>query len=89
MNVQKAVEAPRWNHFPGSDPATVKQRYLLRLESAIPWETRTDLESRGHEITEMPEGETPGAVQLIAVDSATGVRSGGSDPRADGYPFAH
>lgn len=87
MNAQEAVEAPRWNHFPGSDPATVQEPYSLRLESTIPQEIRTELENRGHQITTMPEGETSGAVQLISIDSKTGIRSGAADPRADGYPF--
>jgi gamma-glutamyltranspeptidase/glutathione hydrolase len=89
MGVQEAAEAPRWNHFPGSDPATVEQPYQLKLEDGVAQETVAELERRGHSIVPMSAGETPGAVQLIAIDPVTGVRTGGSDPRADGYPVAH
>ena len=89
MGVQEAAEAPRWNNFPGSDPATVEQPYQLRLEAGIGQETAAELERRGHRVAPMTPNETPGAVQIIAIDPVTGVRTGGSDPRADGYPVAH
>ena len=89
MGVQEAAEASRWNHFPGSDPATVEQSYQLKLEDGVAPEAVAELERRGHSIVPMSAGETPGAVQLIAIDPVTGVRTGGSDPRADGYPVAH
>jgi gamma-glutamyltranspeptidase/glutathione hydrolase len=81
MDPQEAVDAPRWSSFPGANPHTVSQPYVLTLDERFPPETAAELERRGHTVT---RGPVNGAVQLIQVDAETGVLLGGSDPRAGG-----
>jgi len=82
MNVQDAIERPRWFSFPASDPHSVAAPYELRMEAGFPSETYEGLRRRGHRvITPRP---SIGGVQAIQVDAERGVYAGGSDPRADG-----
>ncbi|MEX2431408.1 MAG: gamma-glutamyltransferase, partial [Dehalococcoidia bacterium] len=87
MNVQEAADAPRWAHFPGTDPRTIDREMVLRMEDAIPADVKEELGRRGHQVTPIPQAGTPGAVQLIALDWETGVHAGGTDCRSDGYPI--
>ena len=77
MNAQAAVDAPRWTHFPGTDPRNADKPMELRLEDGFDQETIEALEAKGHTIAPYPQIGTPGAVQLIVIDPDTGVRSGG------------
>ena len=85
LNVQASADAPRWHHFPGSDPATADEPFALRVEQGFDEAALNELRARGHNVERMPEEVTAGAVQLIAIDPDTGVRSGGTDRRSDGY----
>lgn len=87
MNVQEAADAPRWTHFPGTDPRSADRPMVLRMEDGFAEETYASLKAKGHTIEEYPSVGTPGAVQLIAVDWTTGVHTGGTDGRCDGYPI--
>ena len=87
MNVQEAADAPRWTHFPGTDPRSIDREMELRMEDGFDEEAVAGLQMRGHKITEYPELGTPGAVQLIHVDQETGVHTGGTDGRCDGFPI--
>ena len=87
MNVQEAADAPRWTHFPGTDPRSADRPMELRMEDGFDEATYRALEAKGHTLTAYPPVGTPGAVQLIAVDKATGVHTGGTDGRCDGYPI--
>ena len=84
MSLQDAVEAPRWFSFPGTDPATIDQPLVIRLESRVPEATRRDLAGRGHVLETLGPWSGGGAVQLVQIDSAGGVLRGASDPRAGG-----
>jgi len=84
MDIQQAIEAPRWHSFPGTDPATRATPFELRIEAGYPAATITELEQRGHRLKPMGEMEGGGATQMIMVDHARGMYLGGSDPRADG-----
>lgn len=84
MNVQQAVEAPRWFGFPGTDPEHVEKPYELRIEDRVPAEVRSELARRGHRIQLLGPWAGGGTVQLIGVDQEAGVLMGGSDPRGDG-----
>ena len=83
MNVQEAVEAPRWMSWPGSDPAVIDTPFELRLEDRIGSDVVRDLEQRGHRVCAMGDWGGGGAVQLIMRDE-NGTLLGGSDPRAGG-----
>ena len=80
MNVQAAIEAPRVRAF---------ERTLLDVESRIPAEVRADLSDRGHEIRVLePFTWRVGGGHGVAIDSLSGVLTGGADPRRDGQSVA-
>jgi gamma-glutamyltranspeptidase/glutathione hydrolase len=82
LDVQQAVEAPRWHSFPGTDPEHVRKPFELRLESRFAAGVARELADRGHRVVDLgPWGG--GAVQVIA-RQPTGVLVGGSDPRPGG-----
>jgi gamma-glutamyltranspeptidase/glutathione hydrolase len=83
MDVQQAIEAPRWYSFPGTDPEHVHKAAEVRLESRFAPETFDGLRSRGHQVVELGTWGAPSAVQLI-LRQPNGVLVGGSDPRAGG-----
>jgi len=87
MNVQQAADAPRWTHYPGTDPRSIDQEMVLRMEDGFDDTTLKALEAKGHKVVGYPRTGTPGAVQLIAIDPVTGVHTGGTDGRCDGYPI--
>jgi gamma-glutamyltranspeptidase / glutathione hydrolase len=90
MNVQQAIEAPRWSSrsfassvFPHrmSDPGN------LSVESRIPEAVQRALQAKGHKL------QTAGPLSLgsnaaIVVDPRTGVLSAGADPRVEAYAWA-
>jgi gamma-glutamyltranspeptidase/glutathione hydrolase len=84
LGLQPAVDAPRWYSFPGSDPATLDQPMVVRLEGRVPEATRAELAARGHRVETLGPWHGGGAVQLVEIDPATGVLRGASDPRAGG-----
>ncbi|MBI3971773.1 MAG: gamma-glutamyltransferase [Chloroflexi bacterium] len=83
MDVQQAVEAPRWYSFPGTDPDTIDNPFELRLESRYGPDVFTGLDARGHRAVELKPWGGPGAFQFI-MREPSGVLVGGSDPRAGG-----
>ena len=84
MSLQDALEAPRWFSFPGTDPATLEQPAVLRVERRVPEATREELARRGHAIETLGPWSGGGAVQLVQLDHAAGTLRGASDPRAGG-----
>lgn len=83
MNVQEAVEAPRWMSVPGTDPSSLALPFELRLEPGFPEETAAGLVALGHRVVQI--GPVPGTgAQVIRLDRENGVYHGGSDPRVDG-----
>jgi gamma-glutamyltranspeptidase/glutathione hydrolase len=88
MNVQQAVEAPRWVSFPGTDPAALGTPFELRLEPGFLAETRAELEQLGHRL-KLVDGLTGHGGQIIQVDEEHGAYYGGSDPRVDGCAIGY
>jgi gamma-glutamyltranspeptidase / glutathione hydrolase len=83
MNVQEALEAPRYRLMGGK---------LVALERAIPHEVRHALERMGHELLpygEIPPGTPYGGGQAILIDAQHGVLQGGSDHRKDGCAIGY
>lgn len=81
LDIQAALELPRWIHGrgqPGDPPG-------LLLENRYPAATTARLQEMGHSVT-LIDGWTgiAGHAQGITIDPATGLLSGGADPRADG-----
>ena len=84
MNVQQAVEAPRWSSFPGTDPANLPGDFKLRIEDRIDKRVITELRKRGHDVEILGSWDAGGNVQLIEVRQENGVLMGASDPRNEG-----
>lgn len=84
MDVQQAIEQPRWISWPGTDPSTIDNPFELRLEDRIDMAVRDELAARGHHIVVQPSWGGGGAMQIIARDPETGVFIGGSDARVEG-----
>ena len=83
MNIQEALEAPRYRILGGR---------VVALERAIPHEVRHKLEAMGHEplpYGAIPPGTPYGGGQAILIDHAHGVLQGGSDPRKDGCALGY
>ena len=78
MNIQQALEAPRFNKFRGGGCS-----YLI--ESRVPKETLVGLSQLGYGLRVVgPFAEYVGGGQAVLHNSATGVNDGASDPRKDG-----
>jgi gamma-glutamyltranspeptidase/glutathione hydrolase len=76
MAVQQAVEAPRINHQWLPDVITFER-------SGLSTDTVVALKARGHTLKERSsyEGAYQGDGESIAIDPATGLRLGATDPR--------
>jgi gamma-glutamyltranspeptidase / glutathione hydrolase len=79
MTVQEAVDAPRFHHQWLPDAIRLERR-------GFPADVVTALEAMGHDIT---YGDDMGDVHAIAIDHATGLRLGASDPRLDGRTLGY
>ena len=89
MNIQAAIEAPRWSteSFPSSVFPHGTKKLHLSVEERIPKSVRRQLRRRGHKI-EVNGPWTLGATSAIVIDPETGVLSAGADPRGDNYALA-
>ena len=89
MNVQQAIEAPRWstNSFPASPfPHTMKPGDLS-VEGRIPVDVQQALTAKGHKLT-VTGPWSLGANAAIIVDVNRGIVSAGADARNDAYAWA-
>ncbi|MDB5433212.1 MAG: gamma-glutamyltransferase [Caulobacter sp.] len=84
LDVQAAVEAPRWTVWPGTDPHDLPAPYELRVETRLGEPVLNGLEALGHRLQRTGAWGGSGAAQLIVRDPQTGVMAGGSDPRVEG-----
>ena len=80
MDIQAAIDAPRFHHQWLPD-----ELYWEELE--FNRDTRDALERRGHHFRE--KATSLGDAQGIAVEAATGMRMGASDPRLGGVPVGY
>jgi gamma-glutamyltranspeptidase/glutathione hydrolase len=79
LNIQQAIEMPRWVHGATHDGET------LLVESRFPLATIEALRQLGHRVEEQEAWSSGmGHAHGIVFDSSTGVMQGGSDPRAEG-----
>ena len=84
LDVQEAVEAPRFTVFPGTDAETIGKPEELRCEDRLGAATLAALRRLGHSVKEVGDWGGGGGAQLIALDHSEGTLTGGSDPRQDG-----
>jgi len=89
MNIQQAIEAPRWSSrsFPASPFPHTMYPGDMSVESRIPEATRQALIGKGHKLHVAPPWSL-GSNGGIVVDATTGVLSAGADPRVDAYAWA-
>ncbi len=89
MNVQQAIEAPRWNtrSFPASPFPHTMYPGDMSVEDRIPAAVRDALVKKGHKLR--PSGPwTMGSNGAILIDLKTGVLNAGADPRVEAYALA-
>jgi gamma-glutamyltranspeptidase/glutathione hydrolase len=89
MNVQEAIEAPRWatRSFPASPFPHTMYPGEMSVEQRVPEVVRKALIDRGHKLR-VSGPWTMGSLAAIVVDPKTGVLSAGTDPRVDAYAIA-
>ncbi len=89
MNVQQAIEAPRWTtrSFPASPFPHTMYPSDLGLEERIPAEVRKALEAKGHKVR-VTRPWSLGSNAAVVIDWSTGVLSAGTAPRCDAYALA-
>ena len=89
MNVQQAIEAPRWStrSFPQSYFPHTMYPGEMSVESRIPEPVCEALRKKGHKLS-VTGPWSLGSLAAIAVDPDTGVLSAGADPRVDAYAVA-
>jgi gamma-glutamyltranspeptidase/glutathione hydrolase len=82
MNVQEAIEAPRFStaHFPSTFYPHNTLPGVLRVEDRIPESVRSELSARGHLVEARPPW-CEGHVLGIRFDPARRLLQGGADPR--------
>jgi gamma-glutamyltranspeptidase/glutathione hydrolase len=89
MNIQQAIEAPRWSSrsFPASPFPHTMYPGDMSVESRIPEATQQALIAKGHKLR-VTSPWSLGSNGGIVIDAATGVLSAGADPRVDAYAWA-
>ena len=89
MNVQQAIEAPKWltRAFPASPFPHTMYPGDLSVESRIPEAVRKQLLARGHKLR-VTGPWSDGSLAAIVVDLKTGVLHAGTDPRSEAYAWA-
>ena len=89
MNVQQAIEAPRWStrSFPASPFPHTMYPGDLSVEARIPDAVQKALTAKGHTL-HVANGWSLGSNAVIMVDVKRGILSAGADPRVDAYAWA-
>ncbi len=89
MNVQDAIEAPRWSTraFPSSPFPHTMYKGDLAIESRIPTATKIALMKKGHKV--LVKGPwSMNSTAGILIDPETNILSAGADPRVDATALA-
>ena len=89
MNVQQAIESPRWStrSFPASPFPHTMYPGDLGLEARIPETVQNALAAKGHKLR-VASAWSLGSNAAIMVDVKRGYLSAGADPRVDAYAWA-
>ncbi|MFB3890283.1 MAG: gamma-glutamyltransferase [Candidatus Bathyarchaeia archaeon] len=85
MNIQEAIEAPRWVHGVLPPPLGTSFDPLLYVEKRLPASSVETLRRMGHKVGLLEDWTwLVGHAQGIVIDSSSGAFMGGADPRGDG-----
>ena len=87
MDIQKAVEAPRFAtySFPSSFAPNAYFPGLLMAEQSVPEDVVSNLSDRGHKVERWQDGTwKAGGVLAVVGDPVTGALTAGADPRRAG-----
>ena len=86
LDIQSAVETPRWSSVPGSAPWTRPHEtpYAVRIEDTAPPELAVGLRERGHRVESAPAWSI-GSQKLLLADPDSGALLGAADPRREAY----
>ena len=84
LDVQQAVDLPRWTSWPGTDPISIDNPFELRMESRFDDAVISNLADRGHDVRVLDGWSGGGAAQMIARNPESGLLLGGSDSRVEG-----
>ncbi|MBZ5582902.1 MAG: gamma-glutamyltransferase [Acidobacteriia bacterium] len=89
MNMQQAIEAPRWatRSFPASPFPHTMYPGDLSLEGRIPESVRAELERRGHKVRMSGPWSMNNSAGIM-VEAETGTLSAGADPRVAALALA-
>lgn len=89
MNIQQAIEAPRWStrSFPASPFPHTMVPGDLAVEERVPETTQKELIARGHKLRVAPPWSLASSAGII-IDAKSGVLSAGADPRVEAYAWA-
>ncbi|MCF8553189.1 MAG: gamma-glutamyltransferase family protein [Candidatus Planktophila sp.] len=85
MNVQEAIEAPRWQHLKEAGQSSEEETGsgVLEIENRVSAEVLEGLRAKGHEVKAIAPWGHGSSVQLMQV-SPNGTFTFGSDPRCEG-----
>jgi gamma-glutamyltranspeptidase/glutathione hydrolase len=86
LNVQEAIEAPRWQHLnaPGLYNEVEAGTGVLQIEDRVPESVFEELRARGHDVLPLTAWGHGSSVQLMEV-LENGTCAFGSDPRSEGH----
>jgi len=86
LNVQEAIEAPRWQHLnaPGLSSAEESGLGVLQIEDRVSANVFEELRAKGHEVVTLTPWGHGSSVQLMEV-LPNGTQAFGSDPRCEGH----
>jgi gamma-glutamyltranspeptidase/glutathione hydrolase len=89
MDVQQAIEAPRWStrSFPSSPFPHTMYPGELSVEDRVAQSVRADLVRKGHRLF-VTGPWTMGSSAAILIDPVTGSLSAGADPRVSAQALA-
>ena len=86
MNVQEAIEAPRWQHLSVAGQSSLVETGsgVLEIEDRVDTLVLDSLKAKGHEITSIGAWAHGSSVQMLEV-MPNGTYLFGSDPRSEGH----
>lgn len=86
MDVQQAIEAPRWQHLSAAGAVSSEEtgNGILEIEDRVDTSLATSLAERGHDVRLIGPWAHGSAAQLMQV-LPSGAYAFGSDPRCDGH----